>query len=72
MALLTPSEDSSTLLSFSPPTDVTIKSENHVTAGPGLVVSCTICIALMVVCVVVRFYTKLHIQKAWGWDDCLY
>ena len=72
MALLIRSDDSSMLPAFSIPPVVTTRSENHVTAGPGLVVSCTVCITLMVVCVAVRFYTKLHVQKAWGWDDCLY
>ena len=25
----------------------------------------------MVICVTIRFYTKLYIKKTWGWDDCL-
>ena len=75
MASLTVPDDSSngvTLPALFPPPGVTSNFVNPETRGPALVVTSAICITLMVVCVAVRFYTKIHIKKTWGWDDCSY
>ena len=55
-----------------PPPGITSDFVHPVTRGKDLIIACTLCISLMTVCVAVRFYTKIFIKHAWGWDDCEY
>ena len=69
-----PSDDSFTEVTLPasfPPPGVTSNFINPVTRGPTLVITSAVCITLMVICITIRFYTKLYIKKTWGWDDCL-
>lgn len=38
--------------------------------GQDVVIASSICLALMLSMVLLRFYTKLCIKHIWGWDDC--
>lgn len=42
--------------------------ESH---GYNLVIACAICLPAMMICVAIRFYTKLRIKHVWGLDDWL-
>ena len=53
-----------------PPPGVQSNFVDPVTRARDLVVTSVIGITLMVICVAIRFYTKLGVKKAWGWDDC--
>ena len=59
-----------TLPALIPPPGVTSDFVNPETRASALVITSTICITLVVLCVAVRFYTKIHIKHAWGLDDC--
>ena len=54
----------------SPPPGVESNFIDPVTCAPDLVATSVLCLSLMVVCVAIRFYTKLYIKNVWGWDDC--
>lgn len=60
-----------TLPALPPPPGISSKFIDPVTRAPAFVITCAVCITLMVICVTVRVYTKLYITKTWGWDDCL-
>ena len=53
-----------------PPPGVKSNFIDPVTRAPDLVATSVLCLSVMVVCVAIRFYTKLHIKHKWGWDDC--
>ncbi len=64
------SSASSTLPAHFPPPGIVSNFVNNVTRATNLVVTSIVCICLVVICVSVPFYTKLHVRNAWGWDDC--
>lgn len=43
---------------------------NPYSRGPEVVIASSICLALMLSMVIMRFFTKIHIKHRWGWDDC--
>lgn len=53
-----------------PPPGVQPNFVNPFSRGPDVVIASSICLALMLVMVIVRFFTKLYIKHRWGWDDC--
>ena len=59
-----------TLPALLPPPGITSNFVDPTSRGKDLVITSALCIPLMVVCVAVRFYTKLRIKHVWGWDDC--
>lgn len=69
-ALPKDSSTSFTLPALFPPTGVTSNFVDPISRGKDLIVTSALCITLMVVCIAIRFYTKLRIKNAWGWDDC--
>jgi len=56
-----------TLPALLPPPMITSKFTNPVTRAKDLTITC---MTFVVICVIIRFYTKLHIKNAWGWEDC--
>ena len=64
------SPDDYTLPALLPPHGVSSNFVHPTSRAKDLIITSVICISLMVICVSVRFYTKLHIKNAWGWDDC--
>ena len=59
-----------TLPALFPPPGVTSDFVNPETRAKDLVITSIICTILVVICVAIRFYTKIHIKHAWGLDDC--
>ena len=59
-----------TLPALFPPPGVTSNFINPETRASALVITSILCTTLVVFCVAVRFYTKIHIKHAWGLDDC--
>lgn len=55
-----------------PPPGVSSGSTHPNSIGPRVTVASIICLTLMTLSVIVRFYTKLFIKHVWGWDDCEY
>lgn len=53
-----------------PPPGVQSNFDNPLTRGPDVVIASSICLALMLSLVVIRFYTKIAIKRRFGWDDC--
>ena len=43
--------------------------DNPVTRGPELYILNSIFFTIMILCVIVRLYTRLCIRKWFGWDD---
>ncbi|CAL8574676.1 hypothetical protein XPA_000631 [Xanthoria parietina] len=54
-----------------PPPGVQPNFDNPLTRGPDVVIASSICLALMLSLVVMRFYTKIAIKRRFGWDDWL-
>ncbi|KAL8992215.1 MAG: hypothetical protein Q9169_007276 [Polycauliona sp. 2 TL-2023] len=54
-----------------PPSGVDSNFDNPVTRGPAVVIASSICLALMLSLVVIRFYTKIAIKRVVRWDDWL-
>ncbi|KAL8935780.1 MAG: hypothetical protein Q9211_004518 [Gyalolechia sp. 1 TL-2023] len=52
-----------------PPPGETSNFEDPYSRGPDVVIASSICLALMLPMVLLRFYTKLVIKRIWGWDD---
>lgn len=53
-----------------PPKGVESNFVNPYSIGPVLTRLSAIFLALMSLCVLIRFYTKIFIKHSWGWDDC--
>lgn len=53
-----------------PPPGVSSDFIHPKSIGQRVTIASTICLTLMTLCVIVRFYTKLFIKHVWGWDDC--
>ena len=53
-----------------PPPGVSSDFIHPKSIGHRVTIASTICLTLMTLCVIVRFYTKLFIKHVWGWDDC--
>lgn len=53
-----------------PPKGVESNFVNPYSIGPILTRLSAIFLALMSLCVLIRFYTKIFIKHSWGWDDC--
>ncbi|KAL8671757.1 MAG: hypothetical protein Q9168_003752 [Polycauliona sp. 1 TL-2023] len=54
-----------------PPPGVSSNFDNPVTRGPDVVIASSICLALMLSLVLIRFYTKIAIKGKLRWDDWL-
>lgn len=54
-----------------PPPGVTSHFKDPYSRGPDVVIASSICLALMLSMVILRFYTKLFIKRIWGLDDYL-
>ncbi|KAL9001839.1 MAG: hypothetical protein Q9188_005198 [Gyalolechia gomerana] len=53
-----------------PPPGETSNFKDPYSRGIDVVIASSICLALMLSMVLLRFYTKLFIKRIWGWDDC--
>ena len=53
-----------------PPNGVESNFFNPYSIGPRLTTLSAIFLALMCLCVLIRFYTKIFIKHSWGLDDC--
>lgn len=65
-----PGADLSKLPALLPPKGVESNFVNPYSIGPKSTSLIAIFLALMGLCVSIRFYTKIFIKHAWGWDDC--
>lgn len=62
--------DLSKIPAMFPPDGVESNFVNPYSNGPKLTRLSAIFLALMGLCVLIRFYTKIFIKHSWGWDDC--
>lgn len=65
-----PGLDLSKFPAMIPPNGVESNFVNPYSIGPKLTGLSAIFLALMALCVLIRFYTKIFIKYSWGWDDC--
>lgn len=65
-----PGIDLSKIPALFPPKGVESNFVNPYSIGSQLIRVGAIFLALMGLCVLIRFYTKIFIQHSWGWEDC--
>ena len=55
---------------LTPPPGVASNFIDRQSRGSDLIITSAICLTLMSLLVMIRFYTKIYIKHKLGWDDC--
>lgn len=69
-SMIPPDLDLSKIPAYPPPDGMVSNFINPTTLAPAIIITSSVMVAIMVLCVVARMYAKAYVTHTVGWDDC--